>query len=123
MIEDIVAVDGSGGTEFRTRLNERYEQSHYFRQMLHRLTLFWAIGSMGAAVVTTILVFTLERNAAYIVGWCLPFVWAGIWATMTIFYVKRELKHERQEWGKPEALRNFGRYSIDVSRVEAMEGR
>lgn len=122
IIEDVVAVDGSGGTEFRTALNERYEQSHYFRQMLHRLTLFWAAGSMGAAVVTTILVFTLERNASYIVGWCLPFVWAGIWAFMTIWYVKRELKHERHEWGKPNAMRNAGRYSIDVSRLEAMEG-
>ncbi|KAK5279673.1 hypothetical protein LTR16_007482, partial [Cryomyces antarcticus] len=46
IIEDVVAVDGSGGTAFRERLNARYEASHYFRQMLHRLTLFWAIAAL-----------------------------------------------------------------------------
>lgn len=123
IIEDVIAVDGSGGTEFRTRMNTRYEQSHYFRQMLHRMTLFWATGSLGAAIITTVLIFTLGRNASYVVGWCLPFVWAGIWAVVTIWYVKRELKHEKKEWGKPNAMRNAGRYSIDVSRAEVAEGR
>lgn len=122
IIEDIVAVDGSGGTEFRTALNTRYEQSHYFRQMLHRLTLWWAFGALGAAVVTTVLVFTTERNVAYVLGWCIPFVWAGIWTAATIPYVKRELRRERHEWGKPEAMRTGPRYSIDVGRVEASEG-
>lgn len=116
IIEDVVAVDGSGGTEFRTRLNERFEQSHYFRRMLHRLTLFWAGGSLGAAVVTTVLVFTLERDAAYVVGWVLPFLWAGVWAWATIWYVKKSLAFERKEWGKPNALRNAFRYSIDAGR-------
>lgn len=67
-IEDVVAVDGSGGTEFRQRLNLRYQASHKFREMLHRLTLFWAIGAIGIAVVTTILVFTIEKDAAYVVS-------------------------------------------------------
>src|SRR6201999_2136738 len=31
IIEDVCAVDGSGGTEFRQRLNLRYAASHYFR--------------------------------------------------------------------------------------------
>jgi len=103
MIEDICAVDGSGGTEFRTRLNERFEASHYFRQMLHRLTLFWATGALGAATVTTILVFTIQYQAAYCVGWTLPFIWAGVWAVGTIWYVKRCLKYEKEEWGKAKA--------------------
>jgi hypothetical protein len=98
IIEDVVAVDGSGGTRFRKRLNDRYEASHYFRQMLHRLTLFWSFGSLAAATLTTILVFTLERDAAYVVGWVLPFLWAGIWTPITFWYVKKELKHEREEW-------------------------
>lgn len=99
IIEDIVAVDGGGGTEFRKRLNTRYEASHYFRQMLHRLTLFWAIGAEAMAVVTTILVFTLSRDAAYTVGWSAPFVWAGVWVLATIWYVKKDLKLERDRWG------------------------
>lgn len=68
IIEDVCAVDGSGGTEFRQRLNLRYQASHLFRQMLHRLTLFWAAGAIGIATVTTILVFTIQRDAAYVVS-------------------------------------------------------
>jgi hypothetical protein len=62
-------VDGSGGTEFRQRLNLRYASSHYFRQMLHRLTLFWAFGSLAAGSATTAVIFTLDsKDAAYVVS-------------------------------------------------------
>lgn len=98
IIEDVVAVDGSGGTVFRKRLNDRYEASHYFRLMLHRLTLFWSFGALFTATLTTILIFTLERDAAYVVGWVLPFLWAGLWTPATIWYVKRSLAHEKAEW-------------------------
>ena len=67
IIEDVCAVDGSGGTEFRQRLNLRYLSSHHFRLMLHRLTLFWAFGSLGVAVGTTAIIFTTHRNVAYVV--------------------------------------------------------
>lgn len=72
IIEDICAVDGSGGTEFRQRLNLRYLSSHYFRQMLHRLTLFWAIGGICAAAATTAMIFTINKDAAYVVCLDLP---------------------------------------------------
>lgn len=68
IIEDVVAVDGGGGTEFRQRLNLRYQASHYFRQMLHRLTLFWAFGALGIAAATTAIIFTTSRNVAYVVS-------------------------------------------------------
>lgn len=107
IIEDVVAVDGQGGVEFRERLNVRYEASHDFRQMLHRLTLFWGIGAELAAAVITILVFTLERDAAYSVGWAAPFIWAGVWTLITFQWVKRSLRHEERRWleniEKPEA--------------------
>jgi hypothetical protein len=67
IIEDVCAVDGSGGTEFRQRLNLRYMASHYFRQMLHRLTLFWAIGALAAAGASTAIIFTCSRDVAYVV--------------------------------------------------------
>ncbi|KAB2100702.1 hypothetical protein AG0111_0g10903 [Alternaria gaisen] len=97
-IEDICAVDGSGGTEFRQRLNLRYQASKGFRMMLHRLTLFWAIGAITCAVVATAIIFTIQRDAAYVVGWVLPFLWAGIWTAITIPWVQRELKKEYEEW-------------------------
>jgi hypothetical protein len=60
LIEDIIAVDGDGGMAFRIRLNRRYDSSPEFRNMLHCVTLFWAIpavlvsgGTMGAAYVVS----------------------------------------------------------------------
>ncbi|KAF2454830.1 hypothetical protein BDY21DRAFT_290447 [Lineolata rhizophorae] len=98
IVEDVVAVDGGGGTEFRQRLNLRYKASHLFRQMLHRLTLFWAFGCLGSATLTTILVFTLQKDVAYVVGWTVPFLWAGIWAWITTLWVQRSLKDEYEKW-------------------------
>ncbi|KAK3718848.1 hypothetical protein LTR37_004764 [Vermiconidia calcicola] len=98
IIEDICAVDGSGGTEFRENLNRRYEASHMFRSMLRRLGEFWAFGAQATAVVTTILVYTLGEDAAYVVGWSLPFVWAGFATWFTIWYVRRKLGQEKKAW-------------------------
>lgn len=98
IIEDITAVDGSGGTAFREALNKRYEASHVFRAMLRRLGAFWAFGCMAMAVLTTILVFTIQHEAAYCVGWSAPFVWAGVWTLVTYFYVKKKLREEQKAW-------------------------
>lgn len=98
IIEDIVAVDGSGGTAFREALNKRYEASHVFRAMLRRLGVFWAFGCEGMAVATTILVFTIQHEAAYCVGWSAPFVWAAVWTLVTYVYVRRKLKEEKKAW-------------------------
>ncbi|KAF2112394.1 hypothetical protein BDV96DRAFT_602310 [Lophiotrema nucula] len=97
-IEDICAVDGSGGTEFRQRLNLRYQASKAFREMLHRLTLFWAFGALMITAVTVAIVFTIQRDAAYVVGWTVPFVWAALWTAITIPYVQKCLKYEYTEW-------------------------
>lgn len=129
IIEDVCAVDGSGGTEFRQRLSLRYAASHYFRQMLHRLTLFWAFGALAIGSGTTVVVFVVDsKDAAYVVsiypfnffyilsgplssnhanesqaGWTMPFVWAGIWAFLTVIYVKKSLKKEKEVWATERA--------------------
>lgn len=118
IIEDIVAVDGSGGTEFRQRLNLRYQASKMFRQMLHRLTLFWGFGACIIAAITTTLIFTIQKEAAYVVsldssllltkqiltstqvGWVIPFLWAGIWAIITTKWVQRSLAEEYRTWAE-----------------------
>lgn len=80
-IEDIVAVDGQGGTEFRQRLNLRYQTSRNFRIMLHRQTLFWGFGSVGIACVTSIIVWTIQRDAAYVVSWYRQCRWFSLLTT------------------------------------------
>ncbi|KAK6393914.1 hypothetical protein LTR65_002291 [Meristemomyces frigidus] len=106
IIEDVCAVDGSGGTTFRENLNKRYEASHVFRAMLRRLGAFWAVGAEGMAVLTTILVFTLSGEAAYCVGWAAPFVWAGIWTLATYLYVKKNLRDEQKQWAEEVLLKS-----------------
>lgn len=105
IIEDVCAVDGSGGTAFREALNKRYEASHIFRAMLRRLGFFWAAGAEGCAVLCTVLIFTIQHEAAYCVGWSVPFIWAGSWALATYFYVVRKLAEEQKAWTEEVAMK------------------
>lgn len=98
LIEDVIAVDGSGGTAYRMRLDKRYRSSHVFRSMLERLTVFWAIGAVLMAAAMTAMIFTLDKDVAYTVGWSVPFLWAGVWAFATWMYVRRMLRIERETW-------------------------
>ncbi|KAL9096167.1 MAG: hypothetical protein Q9165_001690 [Trypethelium subeluteriae] len=98
IIEDIIAVDGSGGTEFRERFNARYNASHDFRQMLHRLTLFWAVPACLIAGATTAVIFTAPKDVAYVIGWTVPFAWAAIWALITTKWVQISLRDEHRRW-------------------------
>jgi hypothetical protein len=97
--EDVCAVDGGGGVEYRIALNRRYEASHVFRVMMRRLGMFWAVGAEACAVLCTVLIFALDDSQiGYVIGWSAPFVWAGIWASATVLYVKRELRKEKAIW-------------------------
>ncbi|OBT68099.1 hypothetical protein VE03_01533 [Pseudogymnoascus sp. 23342-1-I1] len=107
-IEDVCAVDGSGGTEFRQRLNLRYMASKPFRRMLHRLTLFWAAGALAIAAGSTAMIFTLSRNAAYVIGWTVPFGWAAVWTLITTKWVQRSLKIENRVWQEEKEHRSLG---------------
>lgn len=62
LVEDVVAVDGGGGTPYRDVLVARYEASPYFRALLQQLNWFWGLGSLAVAIMTTILVYTVESE-------------------------------------------------------------
>ncbi|KAF4555250.1 Hypothetical protein D9617_2g052030 [Elsinoe fawcettii] len=98
LVEDIVAVDGNAGTEYRERLAARYAQSEVFRRMMGVMALVWGYGAVVMATVTTVLCFTLEEDYAYTQGWSVPFVWAAIWTVGSWFYVHKMLKIERETW-------------------------
>ena len=108
LVEDICAVDGAGGTAFREALDRRYEASHVFRAMLRRLGVFWSVGAQAAAILTTILIFVLSKDSAYVVGWTLPFAWAAVWTPLTVWYVKRELRMEEKLWMEDAARKQAG---------------
>lgn len=71
VVEDVLAVDGGGGTAFRERLSRRYEESVYFRELLQFLSSFWSIGAIIVGSATAAVVFvTRDRSVAYVV--CFP---------------------------------------------------
>jgi hypothetical protein len=70
VIEDVVAVDGGGGRAYRRALDERYEASPMFRQMLARVNMFWAIGCFVVGVTVTGAVLTVNKEVAFGIGVC-----------------------------------------------------
>jgi hypothetical protein len=97
IVEDIVAVDGGGGIEYRKAFVARYDSSPIFRRMIWNLSVVWMLYFYVFAVLFTVLVFTLPKIAVYAVGWAGPFLLAGLMAIWTIFYVKSELRKEKKE--------------------------
>ncbi|OJI88148.1 hypothetical protein ASPTUDRAFT_61539 [Aspergillus tubingensis CBS 134.48] len=98
LLEDIIAVDGNGGTEFRDRLDQRYNASPPFRNMLHRLTILWMVPQMLVAGGTLAGIVIADHELAYTLGWSVPAIWAGIWAMVMVICIRVELRRERHYW-------------------------
>jgi hypothetical protein len=97
IVEDIVAVDGDGGMEYRKAFGARYDSSPIFRRMIWNLSVVWMLYFYLFAILFTVLVFVLPVTAVYAVGWAGPFPMAGLMAVWTIFHIKSELRKERKE--------------------------
>ncbi|EIW85669.1 hypothetical protein CONPUDRAFT_118641 [Coniophora puteana RWD-64-598 SS2] len=93
--EDVVAVDGGGGTEFRRRWNERYDASADFRRLMVRLDLLWGFSGLALAGGIFGVVFGVqEENVGYVVGWGAPWVWAAGMALVTLRMTTATLRRE-----------------------------
>lgn len=97
IVEDIVAVDGNGGTEYRKAFTARYDSSPLFRKLIWRVSVVWMLFFYASAALFAALVLTLPVIAIYAVGWAGPFPLAGLMAVWTIFYVKSCLQEEMEE--------------------------
>jgi hypothetical protein len=96
IVEDIVAVDGGGGVEYRKAFVARYDSSSIFRRMIWDLSVVWMLYFYVLAVLFTVLVFMLPKVAVYAVGWAGPFPLVGLITIWTIFYVKSVLRREKE---------------------------
>lgn len=96
IVEDVVAIDGNGGVEYREAWTKRYEGSPVFRKMILELSIVWMVAFYVLAGIFTVLVMRLPREAVYAVGWAGPFPLAGLLALWTIYYVKAMLKEEEK---------------------------
>jgi len=99
-IEDIIAVNGNAGRPFREALAARYEASPRFRQMIRNQSLFWSIPSLVVAIACTVVVciHAVPKAVAYGIGWGVPFLWAAIWAAISVPWVKRDMHLETETW-------------------------
>ncbi len=93
--EDIVAVEGGGGTKFREQFNERYLASATVRTLMARLELLWGVSGVAVAIVLIVLIFKLKNeDVSWTIGWTVPWAWAAICAMTTILWTRSALKWE-----------------------------
>ena len=97
IVDDVVAVDGGGGIEYRKAFIARYDSSAIFQRIIWDVSVVWMLYFYVFAILFTVLVFTLPKAAVYAVGWAGPFPLAGLMAIWTTFYVKFQLQRERQQ--------------------------
>ena len=98
IIEDSASIEARGELAARLAVMKRYESSPLFRKIIERLSWFWGIGCIVIAIITTILIFSLEEKVAFGVGWGLPYILATILVLVSIVFVKASLKEERRVW-------------------------
>ncbi|KAL7269792.1 hypothetical protein RUND412_007531 [Rhizina undulata] len=99
VVEDIIAVDGDGRKRFREAWYKRYHASGVFREMIFRITMFWGMGATVMGGASLGIAFGLSsKYLAFGLGWGLPFVWASVWAIITIKWVQKMLREEEETW-------------------------
>lgn len=74
IVEDIIAVDGAAGIEYRRALMARYEISKLFRKMIAKQNWFWGWGSLLVGVGTMVVIWTVQQEIAYGIGESLLFL-------------------------------------------------
>ena len=72
-----------------------------FRRLSKQLNWFWAVGSLLVGVTVTVIVYVVDNlDVVFALGWCLPWVWGAVGALVTVLWVKRMLRVERETWGE-----------------------
>ncbi|KAH8598335.1 hypothetical protein B0O99DRAFT_59435 [Bisporella sp. PMI_857] len=106
VVEDIVAVNSRGGRPFREGLAARYNASPIFRKMIRDLSWFWSISGILVGIACTIVVCIQEvpKEVSYGIGWGVPFLWAGIWAAITVPWVQSVMRKEKNAWEEESAI-------------------
>ncbi|KAK0640665.1 hypothetical protein B0T16DRAFT_335694 [Cercophora newfieldiana] len=98
LVEDIVAVDGGAGREYREALMARYKASKMFRRMIADQNWFWGVGALLDGVGTMVAIWTTPQAVAYGVGWGSPLVFAIVWTWITVVWVRGALRKEKKMW-------------------------
>jgi len=100
IMEDICGCDGGGGKAYRQAALDRFNASPRFRRMLVQMLWAWCITGMVVNVALIILVWTIEEEVAYALGWSVPSLWGILGAIATIKWGQRCLRIEKQLWAE-----------------------
>ena len=124
ILEDVSAVDTGKGKAYREAINSRYEASRRFRELLHRVDLFWSIPALvvGISCIIVVALPEIPETVSYGIGkprlrwlfilslpdqnlgWGVPPIWTGLWAVITTFSVQHYLRREKEEWYKGDVV-------------------
>jgi hypothetical protein len=100
IMEDIVAVDGAGGSAFRKALNVRYESSPIFQRIVYEMTAYWATGGLVFVGVSAVFTFTTSLNFAFGATLIWIPVWTILWFIPAYFWIQHRLAQERDSFRK-----------------------
>lgn len=120
LVEDIIAVDGGGCVEFRQAWRIRYEHSAIMRRIVRVTSLWWGASGMIFAGAFIAVAWTTPDDIGYGIGWGLPWLWAMVSATITVWWVSKELKRETEQWAHPGVHKVFSLHisqTIDEEKV------
>ena len=97
-IEDVTAVDGGGGVEYRDRLAERWRTSPPFRYLVRDVG---RILSLTGLVMTGVeLGLILMTTSEFFIGasWAILWAWAALSTYCCVAYTQTCLAYERDWW-------------------------
>lgn len=106
IVEDVVAVDGGGGLEFRQAWRHRYETSRVMRHLLRILSIWWGITGVVVAAGCLAAAWTAPNNTGYGIGYGIPWAWALVGAIWTWVSVKKHLRLENEDWEQAHVHKN-----------------
>lgn len=100
VIEDFVAVDAGQGRGYRAELKERWNASPVFRLMIWEVNLWWTVGGVIFIGALAGITWGCDFNTAYGLSFGVLFIWIGVWAAATWWWVRRKLQIEREWFGR-----------------------
>ncbi|EJD43756.1 hypothetical protein AURDEDRAFT_152358 [Auricularia subglabra TFB-10046 SS5] len=101
-VEDVVAVDGGGCTEFRQAWRVRYEESLPIRRHLRLVSLLWGVSGMTIATALLVTAWVAPLDTAYGLCWSMPWLWGMLAGLATVILSNRMLVREREGWNTRE---------------------
>lgn len=100
IVEDVCAVDGGYGKEYRLAFDERYRASKEIRDLISLCGFLWGLGATIVGVACVIVIALVDiRVVEWVMGWIVPPVFAGVTAFLTIRITRATLMRESQNWG------------------------